>query len=180
MRRTVLFACLLVFCASPLAAQGGRIGLYSDINASDCAVNETVGEVYNVYVFHVNALGATGSQFSVPIPPCSQAIYGGESPAFSLANGDSQNGVAILYGTCRSGTFRLMRISYYAASLADPCCEFAVLPDPREPSDILGADCNFELYTMSGSPVIINPNATCDCAVPVDDTSWGRIKSLYR
>jgi len=180
MRRTVLFACLLAFCASPLAAQGGRIGLYGDPYASDCSVNETAGQVYDVYVFHVNTLGSTGSQFSIPIPTCSQVIYAGESPAFDLVYGDSQNGIAITYGTCRSGTFRIMRIGYYAASLAEPCCEYPVLPDPREPAGILGADCNFDLYTMTASPLIINPNATCDCAVPVEDTSWGRIKSLYR
>jgi len=169
-----------VLCASPLAAQGGRISLYGDPAGSDCGVYPNVDELVDVYVFHVNTLGATGSQFSAPNPTCAQWTYFQDYPVFDITLGNSQSGVAIAYGTCRTGTFLLMRILYYAHGQSDPCCYYPALPDPREPGDILATDCQFEVHPMSGSSVVINPNVTCDCTVPVEDTSWGRIKSLYR
>ena len=180
MRWTVLLASLLAFCASPLAAQGGHLALFSDPAGTDCGIYDTITEVKVVYVFHVNTLGATGSQFSAPNPACSQLTYLGDQHVFNVTLGDSQNGVAIAYGTCRTGTFLIMRINYVAEGLTEPCCYYPVLPDPREPSDILGVDCDFELHTLSGGSAIINPNATCHCDVPVEDTSWGQIKSLYQ
>jgi len=180
MRRTVLLASLLAFCASPHAAQGGHIALYSDPAGTDCGIYDTEPDGYYVYVFHVNALGATGVQFSVPNPPCSQLTYIGDLHVFNISFGDSQNGVAVAYGTCRTGTFMIMQIAYATNGLTDPCCSYPIQPDTREPSEIIGVDCNFEQYAMSGSPAIINPNATCQCSVPVEDTSWGQIKSLYQ
>jgi hypothetical protein len=166
MNRTVLVVSLVLLISAPLFAQSGRISLYGDPSGTDCAVFPNVGEVVNVYVFHVNTLGATGSQFSAPNPACSQWTYLNDFWVFDITLGNSQTGVAVLYGTCRTGTFLLMRISYYASGQSDPCCYYPILPDPREPGDILGVDCQFEVHPMSGSAAIINPNATCDCTIP--------------
>lgn len=180
MKRTALVACLLLTCVYPPTASSEGIGLFSEPSAGDCHIYDTDVSAFYVYVFHVNSLGTTGSQFSVPNPACSQLVHLGDVPAFDIALGDSENGIAVAYGSCRTGTFLIMRISYLAQGLTGDCCYYPVLPDPREPAEILGADCNFELHPISGSPAIINPTSGCNCLIPVDDTNWGRIKALYR
>jgi hypothetical protein len=180
MRGTILIAGFLVCFASHLFAQGGRISLYGDPSGTECGIISDAGEVVTVYVFHVNALGVTGSQFSAPMPPCAQWTYLSDQFAYDVTFGDSQNGVAVGYGGCRSGTFLIMQVHYYAHGQTDPCCSYPVLPDPREPAAILCADCQFEIEPIYGGGAVINPNSSCDCTIPVDDSNWGRIKSLYR
>jgi hypothetical protein len=34
--------------------------------------------------------------------------------------------------------------------------------------------------TATGGDVVINPIEGCFCDIPVEETSWGQIKSLYK
>jgi hypothetical protein len=49
---------------------------------------------------------------------------------------------------------------------------------------INGADCNYlpNKTFPEGGQIVINPNETCECMrpVPVQETTWGQIKSLYQ
>ena len=59
----------------------------------------------------------------------------------------------------------------------------SIIPDPSAPSgEIEGVDCmepaNKTFPTGGGGR--INSDQTCDCNVPVEDTTWGGIKALYK
>jgi hypothetical protein len=76
-----------------------------------------------------------------------------------------------------------MTIEYFIQGLTGPCCRYPVLPDPRLPSGKIEArDCVQNVMYPTGGRGIINPNATCQCTfpVPVEETTWGQIKSLYQ
>ena len=179
MRHTVFLAFLIISIATPLAAGGGNLKPFSDPVASDCAINDLFAGPNVVYIFHVNTSGATGAQFSAPNPPCSRLTWLSDQPVFPITFGDSQNGVGIGYGTCLTGTFLILTINYYGEGMTSPCCNYPVLPDPRAPGTIHGVDCSYDTYALFSGYAVINPDASCTCAVPVKDSSWGRIKSLY-
>lgn len=179
MRHTVFLAFLIALIVTPLAAQGGYLKPFSDPAASDCGIDDTVVGVKVVYIFHVNTTGATGVQFSAPNPPCSQMTWVSDQPEFPITFGDSQSGVAVGYGTCRTGTFLIMSIYFLGNGTTSPCCYYPVMPDTREPADMIGVDCNYDKYSLSSGSAIINPTVNCQCAVPTEESSWGRIKSLY-
>jgi hypothetical protein len=62
------------------------------------------------------------------------------------------------------------------------CCPYPVLPDPIAASGRIEiADCGFNVVYGSGATAIVNPDATCPCALPpvaAEETTWGRVKTM--
>ncbi|MDH3198799.1 MAG: hypothetical protein OEO21_11225, partial [Candidatus Krumholzibacteria bacterium] len=57
MRKTLLLTTAILFCASLVLAQAGGIGVFADVDATNCNLVET--QYINVYVVHVYSPGAT-------------------------------------------------------------------------------------------------------------------------
>jgi hypothetical protein len=50
-----------------------------------------------------------------------------------------------------------------------------VVPDPESVyGEIEVVTCNFEVVKATGGELLVN------CPVPVEQTTWGKVKSLYR
>jgi hypothetical protein len=181
MKRAALLTVAMLCVASLVFAQGGTIGAFSDMGGTDCYITDGVAGLLPIYIVHVNTPGATASQFYAPTPACMVgATFLSDSPSFPVAIGGSQTGIAIAYGACLSAPIHVLTIQYFAAGLTSPCCYFDVLPDPAVPSgQIEVVDCVETIVFATGQSGLINTDGTCECGVPTQDTTWGKMKSLY-
>jgi len=181
MKKALLLTLVLMVSASMAFAQGGSVGIFADAGGTDCNLADVLPGLTPYYVVHVYHAGATASQFSAPIPTCMvAAIWLSDTAVFGVTIGNSQTGVAIGYGTCQVAPTHVLTINYFVQGLTPACCRYPVLPDPNVPSGkIEVTDCGFNPLFATGGMGIINPDGTCNCNVPTEDTTWGKVKSLY-
>ncbi|NIM20511.1 MAG: hypothetical protein GTO51_09820 [Candidatus Latescibacteria bacterium] len=186
MKRALILAVCLVFASTMAFAQAGSIGLFSDPGGASCDVYDVPAVVY-VYVIHVLTPGATGSQFRVNDADWGNAmVFLAETVTLPyLKIGQCRDGCAIAYGSCIAGPNMILTLMYSGTALTPPCSYIQVVADPTTedpPPGIWVTDCVIppNLIPATGGDVVINPDETCMCNIPVQDTNWGRIKSLYR
>ncbi|UCH82912.1 MAG: hypothetical protein JSW50_10595 [Candidatus Latescibacterota bacterium] len=182
MKSALLLFSILVMCSGAASAQSGYIGLFSDPQGIDCDLFDNVAGLCTYYVFHQATPGAIASQFSAPLPGCMvAAIWLSDTAVFPVTIGNSQNGVAIGYGSCLAAPIHILSINIFCQGLTPTCCAYPVLPDPAVPSgQIEVVDCDNNLLVGLGSYASVNPDHSCCCyCTPVDDSTWGEIKSLY-
>ena len=180
-RRTiVMFAAIL--CLVSMTAFADTIGIYDDPTGIDCnIIDDTIG-LKSVYVVHLAPSGATASEFSAPKPACwTTATWLSDTVAFEMP-GNSQVGISIGYGICQLGpSIHILTINYFVQGDGEPCCQYPVLPHPSWPDAIHVVDCDNNLLPATGLVATINTDSTCPCGypVPVEDTTWGKVKNLY-
>jgi hypothetical protein len=110
----------------------------------------------------------------------------GDQAVFGVVLGSSQTGFAMGYGICLSSPIHVLTMAFFAAGGTTRCCEYIVDGDPRTYSgQVEVVDCQGNLLIGSGRANTVNgAPAVCECstetAVPVEETSWGAIKALYR
>ncbi len=179
MKRSLLIAFCLVLGASMVFAQAGSVGVFADPGATNCNMVDAGGLV-QVYISHVNTTGATASQFMlVPGPGWTHL---GDTWNFTTIIGVSIAGVSVAYGGCFSGAIALGVVNFFG-SVAPTCTLISIVPDPSAPSgEIEGVDCEEPANKMfpTGGSATVNSDGSCDCSIPVQDTTWGGVKALYR
>ncbi|UCH84511.1 MAG: hypothetical protein JSW50_02120 [Candidatus Latescibacterota bacterium] len=180
MKKALLLTLVLVVSASMAFAQAGSVGLFADPGGVNCNVTDIPG-LLPIFAVHVYHAGATACQFSAPVPACMiAAIWLSDTAVFPVTVGNSQTGVAIGYGLCQGAPTHVLTINVFAQGLSAPCCVYPVLPDPNVPSgQVEVVDCNNSLLQATGGVAIINSTPNCNCDVPTEDTTWGKVKSLY-
>jgi hypothetical protein len=180
-RFLLLFTALLVTASMSFAQPAGTLFISGDPLGTDCTVYDTPGLVH-IYVFHIYTSGATASQFMIYCTSGVAMTYLAEhSPYITIGN--SQSGVAIAYGACVPSPHMVLDIQYFGQGLSQECSSCRVVPDPLAmPPQILVADCQEppNLLTSIGGEIWINPDGSCHCLIPIQETSWGQIKSLYK
>ncbi|NIM20510.1 MAG: hypothetical protein GTO51_09815 [Candidatus Latescibacteria bacterium] len=188
MRRTLLIVAGLLLVASMAVAQTGKIQIFSDLGLTSCNFTDPGSGIVFVYIYHINTGGATGSQFRVEqVDGACMSYLAFQSP-FSIVIGNPEDGIAIPYQVCLGalGPIELLTISYFACEGGSPpCSRLTITPDPvADPLEILVVDCQMppNLLVAPGSDAWINDDGNCPCPQPdpIEDTSWGKIKSLYR
>jgi len=128
----------------------------------------------------VFTVGSTACQYSAPKPTCMTAMYLSDTNPFPVTVGNSQTGVSVGYGTCRVGPIHVQTISFFTSGTTPACCRYRVLPDPNLASgQVETVDCAFQPGIATGGQGFVNSNPTCNCNVPVEDTTWGGVKALY-
>ena len=179
MKKVVFLTVALVFAASMAFAQAGSVGIFGDPAGTDCNLPDAIPGLTPYYVVHVNAV-AIASQFWAPTPACMTATYLSDTAVFPVTIGSSQTGVAIGYGACQAGNIHCLTLNYFTSGTTPACCLFPILPDPVAPSgEIEVVLCDNSLVFASGGAGIINSDASCLCDVPTQETTWGKVKSLY-
>lgn len=186
MQRVFALVFGIALCASPVFAQGGMITLFADPGGADCAINDTqAGVLIRVYVFHVLAPEALGSEFSVPMPSCAVGmIWLGDSAVFPVTVHESPTGVGIGYGVCYTEAVHILTINFYGVGTSLNCCPLRVEPpwwgNPPDPPGVNMVDCEINLIPAVGGVALINPDETCPClSVPTQETTWGKVKAIY-
>jgi hypothetical protein len=181
MKTLLLSLALLAASALGAFAQAGSIGVFRDPGGSDCHLGDKTAGVTSFYIVHVGVTGAMGSQYAAPKPPCFTATYLSDANVFPVTIGNSQSGVSIGYGTCRSSPIHLQTISFFTQALTQPCCRYFVVAHPgAESGDIEMVDCLDTILAASSVIAVVNGSDTCPCGGPPKDvSSWGKVKTLY-
>jgi len=200
MRTAILIAgvalCVLTLAATQTAANPipqpdeGDITLYANVQGTDYVI-ETPEGIVDIYIF-LDWLSLPGSWqgvwFSAPKPRCFDAELVGEVHYFVTTIGSAQTGIAVALGQCRSPRVLLVKLTYEAVgSLA--CCHYWACAAPEAPSGKIElVDCADTKILGRGGALVLNTtqypcedsNTTpCAQAVPVENSTWGKVKSLY-
>ena len=180
MKKALLLALAVISVSSLAFGQpGGPMGtidIFSDPALTDCNVSPA-GQV-TVYIGHTNSSGATASAFRIDHPPT--FLFLGEQQAQGLKIGSSETGVGLSYNTCLAGTFLILTVNYFDQGTGI-CDWMTILGDQTHPSGqiaLVDCDQNSVRYDQGGQ-ARVNPDLSCTCNVPINETSWGRIKALY-
>lgn len=177
MKRTLLIGLCLTMVASLAFAQAGSIRIASDATGVECNFADAGGLV-QVYLLHVDAPGATASQFKLDVSAAGWTHLG-DTWNFATVIGSSMTGVSVAYGACFSAPIALGTINFFG-SAAPACSMINIVADPGALSgQIEAVDCaSFKVFPTGGAG-IVNPDGTCDCSTPVQETTWGGVKALY-
>ena len=172
---------LLVVVIGSVVTHADTIGLYAALVGTNCNIVDHTSELLIIYVVHVSPTGATALQFSAPKPECmAGAIWMADVWPYE-AIGNSQTGAAFSYGSCQTGVIPVMYMLYLVQGTSEPCCLYPVLPDPHAGGEVLVVDCDSNTVPAAGLTSTVNGDASCPCGypVPVEETTWGRLKSVY-
>jgi hypothetical protein len=175
MRKELVLIMLILVSPCLILAQGA-IGIHADPEGMTCNIDDSQPGLITIYVVHkpLFSNGAMGISFSAPIPPCAVLDYVGEEHVFPLTTGDSQNGITVFYGSqCLWGSTLVLIITLQGYGQTPECCFFPI-------PNVSVVKCNGETESGLGMDHhTINGNASCDCAIPIEQTTWGKIKALY-
>ena len=187
--RKLLLRCVIILAVPCLVfAQGGNITLSSDTEGTDCNIFDVQPGVIRVHVLHTLATTmVSGSAFSVPIPGCAVGMtWVGDVGVFPVTVGFSPTGIAISYGgSCLETPFHILTIVYFGQGTSSSCCLLNVGPpnpghcDLEQPCAVDCVSPDDRIIPANGSSAIINPDASCQCNVPVEETTWGQVKNLF-
>ncbi len=170
---------VLIF-APPVFGQAGALLLADDDQGNDCDLEDKTAGIRSFKVIHVSASGVTASMFSAPIPACFTGTWLSDTAPFPVTVGDSQFGVAIGYGSCLSSPIHVLTINYFCQGTSENCCYYRIQPHPDvESGEVEVVDCYESLQPGFGGRAVVNPTSSCPCGPPTQDSTWGRVKSLY-
>jgi hypothetical protein len=186
MRRTLLLTAALMLVAGFAFAQAGSIALYSDtVGVGSCDIDDSSPAFQTIYVMHENCPGTTASRFKIDQIDGGTLVYVTEATTMPLKIGNAQDGVALSYGTCLTSPLLILTVYYNGAGTSAVCSRLKVVADPvADPPVVQSANCQDPpqiLEGIGGEAIINADGVTCNyCDPPVQPTSWGRIKALYR
>lgn len=165
--------------ATGVLAQGGSIGLFANGSATECGVDVTPSFILTVHLVHVNAsVPVCGAIFRVVEPGC----FGGtflsiQGPFPETFMGTGAGGWIANYFGCGQTPIYFGTITYFTGPGASACCYFTLQPDLIY--GLVTWDASFQTLPATGGTLILNPNSSCMCDVPSNETTWGRVKALY-
>ena len=171
MKKLLLLTMGLVMVAS--AALADDIGVYSDATGTSCDLGAAGQFSPTATVIHKFSTGATGSRFKVTFP-AGTAFFGFNTPYVPV--GALNTDLSLGYGQCLNGLIVLGTINaIYGVGLGQ--VEKADLQ-----AMILYTNCLFaELPATGGKFVVGSGNGNYYCGeTPVEPSTWGSVKALYR
>jgi len=175
---------LLVFLAAAIvspAARADLIGLYSDPTGTICAAPTTPFVVHTVYVIHQFSTGATQSSWRVTNDASVMLSFGSSCGQLTI-QGDAFSGITVFYPGCQTGSFLICELPFFNTS-TDPvpgCYQLNVVGFNNPAPTFV--DCGDNELAAAGGFFSwdIDADNCWDCTTPVESTTWGRVKSLYR
>ena len=173
MMKRVFLPVMVLGWASLAFAQVPTVGVFADPEGTDCNLLDQVPDVctYHVVV-DVGTAGATGVQFSAPVPQCALpggVLWIGDTPVFPVTLGNSQSGAVIGFGDCLFDKIHVLTMNFLCNGLTPPCCEYPVLADPRDTGQVWVVDCDGNLVIAAALTAVINGDPSCPCgASPAD------------
>jgi hypothetical protein len=182
----LLLCCLLIFSNLALAQSlpiPGSINLYGNEAGTVCGIYDNVpGQIYNIYVFHMYATEVASAGFKVEQQDGANLTWLGDSATLYNLMGTSDEGMEVLYWpSCLSSPLHILTISYQGNVSSSDCSYLRVVGIiAGDPPYAAGCDPYWPMtYDASGGSLAINPTDDCPCNVPVEDTTWGKVKALY-
>jgi hypothetical protein len=193
----------LVFCfdAPPTFPQAGIIGISGDAAGTDCNIVDEGGLVL-VYIFYYHTDGSRGARFRLNVDGFGWTFLGDIGEFYRTA-GRSIDGITVCWDQCLSGTFKLLTVNFLGSAVPT-CTPIAI--DAHPGGGVEGLDCDLNVIHPAADISYVNPDGSCTChtcrtgtetacttklgpaetipsdfcaTVPVDQSTWGMIKSLY-
>ena len=194
MHRFIIIFLYIMIITCTTFAEIGNIGLFSDPGGTTCNLYDDIPGLVQIFVVQnyipTWADGAMEARFMVQCDGGVNMTYIDEIITDPhISEGNSLTGIDISFYSCHPSPHLILTIRYFGEGLTDPCSYCRVVPHPEEknvqtPPGIYLVFC-FEddlplWFHATGGEIVVNPDAGCNCDVPVEETSWGKIKSLYR
>ena len=185
MKRGLLLMVIVLLSASVAFAQlpGGAVGVYADELGTSC--NFVDGPLFTFYMYHLSSPGATAVEFQLDITGVPVGMHLGDVTPFLLKQGAFADGTSIAYQACLSNNVYLGAANYISAGPAPVCLAIHIIAHPipsvSGATTPLAYSCASEFMETSGSMGTFNNDGSCLCtgSTPVNESSWGQIKSLY-
>ncbi len=182
MRRSLLFVICLVLCASTLSAGVPNVAIFFDKNlrymSGSCpyapvgTVLDTVYVVANNFDMWMNAI-----EYRIDYPP--QLLYISDlPPANTLVLGNSPYGITIAWTIPANAFIGLVVQKILVLWQCDGCpgYNYPVVVNPHPMTGYLRAVRWPDLVTVDA----IGMTSLICAVIPVEETTWGGIKALYR
>jgi hypothetical protein len=189
--KRILLLTVAVLCLAGLAfaqfSDVGSIDIFSDGAFTSCNITDAPAALVPVYIVHTHANeGAAASQWKLDMGNVVMTFVGSFSP-YPTVIGAPLAGVSVAYGSCVSDPDNLiMTVNFFGTGTSPTCALMSIVPDPVALSGMVEiVDCTpepngpFKVTLEKGGQARVNPDLTCDCTVPVRETTWGGIKALY-
>lgn len=187
----VVSAVIALTVPTQTAAYYGSLGVYSDVGGCDCNILDEAAGLVTVYVVHRDiATGVSGARFKVDGTARPYLTFIAENPLgdpiFILGN--IEDGYDVSYGACVTGGLPVMEILFFGSGLSPHCSNLGVVAAPTSTTGQVEVfDCDHEVFPTTGYSASVNPGTECVCfmpipciPVPVEGSTWGAIKALYR
>jgi hypothetical protein len=178
MKRALLICCVITACASMAFAGAGAIGVYSASDGTNCNFTDSPGGYIPVYMVHTNSTGATASEFMLVRP--AGWTFLGSIPVFDLNIGTPEAGIAISYEACKIGSFLVYQNNYLGDGTSPTCSNTVYVTAAPDKPGVQIINCTEGREYSDGGAGVVNGDGTCDCNVPVEETTWGKVKALYQ
>jgi hypothetical protein len=194
---TPLFIVVGFLRYSASLARADTLVLSADPFGWDCSMNNDGGPgLRTVYVVQFTP-GSFGARFKVELDADVTMTYLSEELAFP-GIGNTQDGVALCYGSCVTGDgIVVVATMHYMFTSAEAACQFLrIVPHPDASTvDVINCYGVPEVAAV-GDLRILTPGGACGCGethtfegtpaafsctpLPVEETTWGRVKAFYR
>jgi hypothetical protein len=190
---SLLFPCV-AFYTQPATAHTIALSM-SQYSPSECQMGNDSGPgLRTVYVHHITA-GSFGSRFMVSADPGANLAFVSEDHPFAMTVGNTQDGITICYGTCTPYPV-VVAITYMSLGPTQNCSRISVVPHPG--AEVIGSiNCYGDPEPVSSDGIyVVAPGDACGCPssqtflgtptvfgcspVPVETSTWGHVKALYR
>jgi len=180
MKKVLVLTVALLAISSMALAQGGVVGIYQTQAGNSCDLFVPAIGIADFYVVH-HLTNSVGSQWRVDNPNPLLLLIGAFPAPGVLNIGDPATGVVTAYGGCFAGPFYVYRLTFFNQAFG-PCMRLSIVEDPISVTgQVESVDCTFNVVVASGMTSYINGDGTCPCEhpLPVEETSWGKVKALY-
>lgn len=192
MKRIAAAAFVLASIGSVAHAQEQRVlRFFADPAGTNCEIVNTQSEIVTIHML-LTGDGSTANTvtFSAPTPACwTGAVWLGDdvNPSYLWlgTTHDPAAGLTVTFIGCKNLPIYLGSMTFEASG-SEPCCYYDILPGlPATVNQLRIIDCDGDPVVIPAVGVTINPDAGCPCGsselpVAVEETTWGRVKALYR
>jgi hypothetical protein len=190
MKRFVLLTLAALLVSSLAYGQHyGSVDLYGDAGATTCnAVDPGGSAIVPIYVFHTHPTdGTTASQFKIGMGGGASMMYLSMIPVFTTTIGNASTDVSVAYVSCQTASeFLILTVNYLGLGGGSPPCSYLQIQpaDGILSGEVEVVDCTPTPFTLKqtfpvGGSLFLNNDGSCTCVDPVEETTWGGIKSLY-
>jgi hypothetical protein len=185
--KTIAAIILLVALSVPSYAADYTLGFFTDEDASSCEIYNSEPAMIRVHMIVYGTAESAGTvTFYAPTPACWDAAWLGDEidDAFLFLGSthSEQFGISITFTGCHELPVRLGSMSFWASG-SQPCCTYQAYAAPVA-HYVEVIDCSLGRHEARYESVVINPDESCSCTassvVSTTETSWGKVKALYR
>ena len=182
--RLAAVAVVAVLSAAPATATES-LNIYGDAEHSSCLISDVAPGPITLYIFHENTPEAFWSMFRVAADGGFTGLLVSHSvpPGFFYL-GDPMVDYSISYGGCRLGTFLIATLVFDGFGTSETCAHIWLddAPSSYLPGELLTSGCSEELkIPATNGPAVVNyDDCPAWCITATEESSWGRIKALYR